>query len=199
MQGAPRRCAVRRERFLSRTFVGADTLYLAVVADNSTHASLFARALCRSCRCHSRHASISSEMVPSLLGNMSLRYTSLTIYCTKVKSGDCTVRCWFNIGIGSADSRDKAIDVGGSDLLCHQFAICCSCSLWRYSPAKYTSGSYPASRVQLYISSSELRTRVSDLPLRLLRRTLKAFWALPRLHCRRKDEVVATNVGVTHV
>ena len=42
VQGAPLRGGVPRERFLSRTFVGIVTLYLAVVTDKFTYVSLLA-------------------------------------------------------------------------------------------------------------------------------------------------------------
>ena len=44
----------------------------------------------------------------AFLGKMSLTYTFLSISFAMVKSSDCIVRSWFNMGIYSADSPDKA-------------------------------------------------------------------------------------------
>ena len=44
----------------------------------------------------------------AFLGKMSLTYTSLSISFTMVKSSDYIVRSWFNMGIYSTDSPDKA-------------------------------------------------------------------------------------------
>ena len=43
----------------------------------------------------------------ALLGKMSLTNTSLSVSFTMVKSNDCIVRSWFNMGIYSAESRQS--------------------------------------------------------------------------------------------
>ena len=87
------------------------TLYLAVVTDNFTYVSLLARAFCRIIVVVVIAASLRYPrrgFFLAFLGKMSLTYTSLSISFTMVKSSDCIVRSWFNMGIYSADSPDKA-------------------------------------------------------------------------------------------
>ena len=91
MQGAPLRGDVPRERFLSRTFVGIVTLYLAVMTATSLMSFM-----------PERYAVVVAVVAASLryprrgflafLGKMSLTYTSLSISFTMVKPSDCIVR-----------------------------------------------------------------------------------------------------------
>ena len=96
------------ERFLSRTFVGLVTLYLAVVTSNSPMSrflpggfAVVVVVIAASLRQPRRGIFL------AFLGKMSLTCTSLSISFIMVKSSDCIVRSWLNKGIHSAEGPDK--------------------------------------------------------------------------------------------
>ena len=75
------------------------TLYLAVVTDNFTYISLLPEHFAVVVVVIAASLRYPRRGLLAFLGKMSLTYTSLSISLTMVKSSDCIVRSWFNMGI----------------------------------------------------------------------------------------------------